>query len=136
VLNKQLLATITFPAGLTAVTMNVTETLLFVGAINGSIYRVDFFQRDPPRGYIPIDRETHVTSKDDEAIYLGHKLSISSLAISMDASTLISGSEDGLIHVWDIQSRQILRSFTHHKGRQKNRSPFPRMKLSIAIQVQ
>lgn len=99
--------------------MNITETLLFVGAVNGAIYRVNFFRKDPPRGYVPIDRETHITSKDDEAIYIGHKLSIASLAIPMDACTLISGGEDGLIHVWDVRSRQILRSFTHHKGRQK-----------------
>jgi WD40 repeat protein len=34
----------------------------------------------------------------------------------MDGSLLVSSSEDTTVKVWDVASRQLLRTFTQHKG--------------------
>jgi pre-rRNA-processing protein IPI3 len=117
VLTQHLWLSISFPSALTTVVMNLAETLLFVGAINGRIYRVDLFQKETPRGYTTIAKESHMAHNNEEAVYIGHTHPISSLAISTHGDRLVSGSENGIVHVWDISSRQIVRSFIHHKGK-------------------
>lgn len=41
---------------------------------------------------------------------------ITCLASSADGSLLVSGSEDGMIRVWDTERRNITRVFRHAKG--------------------
>ena len=38
------------------------------------------------------------------------------LSVSLDGQLLTSGSQDGTIIVWDLDSRQKLRVFDNHKG--------------------
>jgi pre-rRNA-processing protein IPI3 len=41
---------------------------------------------------------------------------VTALAFSMDGMSLVSGSEDCTVRLWDTASRQVLRTFTHSKG--------------------
>ncbi|KAI9598981.1 quinon protein alcohol dehydrogenase-like superfamily [Syncephalis fuscata] len=49
-------------------------------------------------------------------IFNGHSGVITGLAISMDGTLLVSSSEDTTVKVWDMIGRQLLRTFTQHKG--------------------
>ncbi|KAK9659917.1 Pre-rRNA-processing protein ipi3, partial [Basidiobolus ranarum] len=55
-------------------------------------------------------------SGEPSLIFKGHTEPAQSLALSFDGTLLISGSEDGSAMVWDVTSRQMIRSFTQHKG--------------------
>lgn len=107
----QLLLTLVFNLPLTTVCMNAKESDLFVGCTDGSVYR--FNLHEPPRGI-----EHHVQIRKDDAagqsaIFHGHKSSVATLSVSIDCRYLLSGSNTGEVHLWDIASRQILRTIDH-----------------------
>ncbi|XP_076249777.1 WD repeat-containing protein 18 [Calliopsis andreniformis] len=106
-----LLLTLVFDVPLTSVCMNARDSDLFVGCTNGNIYR--FNLHEPPRGI-----EHHVQVRKDGtaesvAVFQGHKSTIVSMSISIDCRYLLSGSISGEVHVWDIASRQVLRTIDH-----------------------
>ncbi|KAK2582542.1 hypothetical protein KPH14_004835 [Odynerus spinipes] len=105
-----LLVTLVFDLPLTSVCINARETELFVGCTNGWIFKFDL--REPPRG-----TEHHVSSKTENgegsAAYRGHESAIASLSVSTDCRNLLSASLDGKVHLWDVASRQILKTFGH-----------------------
>jgi WD40 repeat protein len=41
---------------------------------------------------------------------------VTCLALSYDATLLIAGMADGTAAIWDIASRQMLKTFRQHKG--------------------
>lgn len=47
-----------------------------------------------------------------------HSRAVTALAFSMDGVSLVSGSEDGTARLWDTVSRQVVRTYTHSKGKQ------------------
>jgi WD40 repeat protein len=93
--------------------------MVFVGAVNGQIYRVNLFEKNTFGGYNTILKENCIVVEKEDLIYASHTRTISSLDISTNQQFLISASEDGSIKVWDILTRQVLHSFTHHKGEEK-----------------
>lgn len=106
-----LLLTLVFDVPLTAVRLSTRESDLFVGCTDGSVYKFDL--REPPRGI-----ERHVTVRENEdfgstVVFRGHKSTIVALSISVDARYLISGSTSGDVLLWDVPSRQVLRTFDH-----------------------
>lgn len=48
-------------------------------------------------------------------MFQAHKSDVTALSVSVDCRTLLSGSTDGAVHVWDIASRHVLRTL-EHKG--------------------
>jgi hypothetical protein len=46
----------------------------------------------------------------------GHEDSVSSVAISADGQTLVSGSEDMTIKLWNLKTGDLLRTLTGHEG--------------------
>ncbi|OAD53219.1 WD repeat-containing protein 18 [Eufriesea mexicana] len=106
-----LLLVLVFDVPLTCVSINIRESDLFVGCTDGNIYR--FILHEAPRGI-----EHHVQkdgNSKDVLIFQGHKSIVVSLSISINCLYLLSGSISGEVHVWDINSRQILRTL-EHKG--------------------
>lgn len=103
-----LLVSLIFEAPLTAIIVNSRESELFVGCITGDIFQCNL--HEPPRGV-----EQHVAKDDEKIIFRAHKSHITALSISVDCCTLLSGSTDGAVHIWDIASRQVLRTI-EHKG--------------------
>lgn len=107
----KLLVTLVFDLPLTSVSLNTKESELFVGSTNGLIFKFDL--HEPPRGI-----EHHVKSGtnaegDDSAVYRGHESAIVSLSVSNNCRNLLSSSVDKKVHLWDIGSRQIIRTFGH-----------------------
>lgn len=108
-----LLVSLVFDAPLTAVTVNIRESELFVGCTTGEILQCNL--HEPPRG---IEHHVTVSSSnvnEESAVFQAHKSNVTALSVSLDCRTLLSGSTDGAVHVWDIASRQVLRTL-EHKG--------------------
>ncbi|XP_048416145.1 WD repeat-containing protein 18 isoform X2 [Stegostoma tigrinum] len=51
--------------------------------------------------------------KDGSQIFKGHRNQVTCLSVSMDGTLLISGSHDETVRLWDIQSKQCLRTISH-----------------------
>ncbi|CAA0814356.1 PLC-like phosphodiesterases superfamily protein [Striga hermonthica] len=47
---------------------------------------------------------------------IDHNKAVTCLASSVDGFLLVSGSEDGMIRVWDTRARNLIRIFRHAKG--------------------
>ncbi|KAG5326946.1 WDR18 protein, partial [Acromyrmex heyeri] len=103
-----LLVSLVFDAPLTAVTVNVRESQLFVGCTTGEIFQCNL--HEPPRG---VEHHVTVSSCEESAMFQAHKSNVTALSVSVDCRTLLSGSTDGAVHVWDIASRQVLRTLKH-----------------------
>ncbi|KYN34514.1 WD repeat-containing protein 18 [Trachymyrmex septentrionalis] len=103
-----LLVSLVFDAPLTAATVNGRESELFVGCTTGEIFQCNL--HEPPRG---VEHHVTVSSCEESAVFQAHKSNVTALSVSVDCRTLLSGSTDGAVHVWDIASRQVLRTLKH-----------------------
>lgn len=103
---RQLLVLV-FDVPLTSVTLDITETNLFIGCVDGVIRQINL--SSPPRGI-----EHHVPNEKNGGIYFkNHTNQITSLSVSVNNNLLLSGSQDGNVNIWDITSRQSIRTITH-----------------------
>ncbi|XP_020669942.2 WD repeat-containing protein 18 [Pogona vitticeps] len=104
-----LLLSVVFDVSLTSVALDLTEYHMFCGGMDGSIFQVDLcswpVQRE--RGF-QTERETGKTFK-------GHRNQVTCLSVSTDGSLLLSGSHDETVRLWDIQSKQCVRT-VNYKG--------------------
>lgn len=120
---------------LSAVTFDLAEIYLYVGSKDGEIYKTklmviatteasvggldkkpnglsDFIQLDASgREQDEGDKER----KQDQSIpkFIGHEDEITSLAVTIDGHGLVSGSVDGTIKLWHVESHQCMRTITH-----------------------
>lgn len=102
-----LLLTLVFDVPLASVCMDRRDCNLFVGCSNGTIRQFDL--RMPPRG-----NEYHMPGeKDGGIIFKGHTNTVTHLSVSVSGTTLLSGSADGTVNLWDIASRQVTRAISH-----------------------
>ncbi|XP_003424231.1 WD repeat-containing protein 18 [Nasonia vitripennis] len=104
----QLLLTLVFDVPLISVCMDIMENELFVGSSTGVVIKCNL--RDPPRG---IEHHVPLNGNDKITVYKGHEGSITALSVSVDCITLLSGSSDGMVHLWDIPSCQIILTLKH-----------------------
>ncbi|XP_029673873.1 WD repeat-containing protein 18-like [Formica exsecta] len=102
-----LLLSLIFDVPLTAITVNSRESEFFVGCTTGDIFQCNL--HEPPREIV-----LHVKN-EETAVFRAHKSHVTALSVSVDCRTLLSGSTDGAVHIWDIVSRQVLRTI-EHKG--------------------
>ncbi|XP_046824943.1 WD repeat-containing protein 18 [Vespa crabro] len=108
----KLLVILVFDLPLTSISMNTKESELFVGCTNGLIFKFDL--HEPPRGIEHHVKSTGTNEEDDDsAVYRGHESTIVSLSVSSNCRNLLSASIDRKVHLWDVISRQILRTFGH-----------------------
>lgn len=93
------LRTIALPSPLTSLVLDPGEHALYVGSAFGSVYDVSLVGWVGPEGqeYVEMGK-----SHGEKAV--------TALALSGDASLLVSGGEDSSVRVWDLRSRQIVRT--------------------------
>jgi hypothetical protein len=111
-----LLFSLIYPCALCAVVLDPAESLLFVGGTDGKIFQSILYSDlfvTRTRSY-----ESGLPTEDkiEELVYHGHSQAVTCLSLSLDASLLVSASEDGTLIVWDVQCRQQLRTFNKHGG--------------------
>lgn len=103
-----LLLNLVFPEALTSVAVDRLDSRVYVGTIQGSIF--EFSLQAPPR-----TKEYHIShdALPAKARFLGHKNAVTALSVSLDGSSLLSGGNDEIVNIWDISSKQLLRSIPH-----------------------
>ncbi|XP_055844475.1 WD repeat-containing protein 18 [Episyrphus balteatus] len=111
-----LLLNVVFTESLSCVASNGLETSVHVGTTEGQIYEFHI-------NSIPRTKEYHMT-KENMNKYLGHKGTVSCIALSIDGETLVSGGEDAQVHLWHIPSKQLIRTLAH-------RGPISNVTLSL-----
>lgn len=99
---------------------NPMGDFIAIGSTSGAIYALDSTLLAHSI-HATSTRKESITSKilgkeqgSSEAIYStleGHSRKITGLSFSMDNCTMVSGSEDGSVRVWDIWTKQCVREF-------------------------
>ncbi|TPX31745.1 hypothetical protein SmJEL517_g05025 [Synchytrium microbalum] len=111
--SKTLLFTILFPTPIVCIAVDPPETRLFAGGDLGVIYGTELF---PKQGDGSRRTMRNKGIEDGGALtYSSHTGKITGLALSFDSTLLVSTSMDKTAIVWDVISRQALRTFSDHK---------------------
>ncbi|XP_014670743.1 PREDICTED: WD repeat-containing protein 18-like [Priapulus caudatus] len=103
-----LLLSVTFDVPLSSVRLDPAEYSLFAGGVDGRIFQAHLFTQ-------PVRTDRHVGKEDEEQfhVFTGHSKAVTSLSMTLDGSTLLSGSQDSTAMLWDISSTQCIRTFPH-----------------------
>ncbi|KAM8720146.1 hypothetical protein ACLKA7_006232 [Drosophila subpalustris] len=101
-----MLLSVVFPVALHSVIVNKLETSVYVGTSEGQVH---IFHMEK----LPRMKEYHLEEEESQA-FIGHTagLAITSLALSVNADQLISGGDDKQVCVWDIGSRQLIKTIS------------------------
>ncbi|KAK4492119.1 hypothetical protein RD792_002916 [Penstemon davidsonii] len=102
-----LLKNIVFPSIIDAISLDPGEHVFYAGGRDGKIYIAGL----SAPGASNSSYGNHIIGSMSE-----HSKAITCLASSADGFLLVSGSEDGMIRVWDTRTRNITRIFRHTKG--------------------
>ncbi|XP_059453662.1 protein ROOT INITIATION DEFECTIVE 3 [Corylus avellana] len=103
----KLLRNIVFPSVIDAIALDPGEHVFYAGSRDGKIY------------IAALNAES--TSNKKYGLHIINSLSnhskvVTCLAYCASGNLLISGSEDGIIRVWDAKTHNIVRVFKHAKG--------------------
>lgn len=127
--SRTLLTTFQFPQPISQLAWDVTERLFFAASADGSIHQMNLFrERETKLGgivteaiggggvtdIIRVDDDESREARKKRLISVGQP--ISSICISLSSTILLVGTSDGLIHLYDIPSHQLLRTISTHKG--------------------
>ncbi|KAF8909331.1 WD40-repeat-containing domain protein [Gymnopilus junonius] len=127
--SKTLLTTFQFPQPISHLAWDVTERLFFSASSDGSIHQVNMFrERETKMGGILTESiggagVTDVIRIDDDASREARKKRlikvgqpITNICISLTSTILLVGTSEGLVHLYDVPSHQLLRTISSHKG--------------------
>lgn len=107
--NGVLQLNLVFPEPVTAVTVDHLDTKLYAGTVEGNIF--EFSLQSPPRM-----KEYHLTEANARNRFLGHKGAVTTLSVSLDGESLLSGGNDENVLLWHIPSKQLIRTLPHKGG--------------------
>ncbi|KAK7340711.1 hypothetical protein VNO77_21421 [Canavalia gladiata] len=102
-----LLRNIVFPSIIDTIALDPAEHVFYAGSRDGKIF------------IAALNTESTATNKYGMHIigsFSNHSMAVTCLAYSMGENLLISGSEDGMVRVWNVRTRNIVRMFRHSKG--------------------
>lgn len=111
VASAALLTTITLPAAEepTCLAVDQLERTVFVGCASGNILAVSLYDVSPSTGLVSIGGAQGVVDSGT-TVLAHHESAITSLAVSFDATLLVSADTRGSLCVWDLPSRQVTRN--------------------------
>ncbi|TDG41566.1 hypothetical protein AWZ03_012004 [Drosophila navojoa] len=101
-----MLLSVVFPVSLHSVVVDKLETSVYVGTSEGQVL---VFHMDK----VPRMKEYHLEEEESQA-FVGHTAgtAITCLALAVNAQQLISGGEDKKVCIWDVISRQLVKSIS------------------------
>ncbi|KAF5293016.1 hypothetical protein FQA39_LY13785 [Lamprigera yunnana] len=97
----QLLLQLLFSSPLTAVVVDDTFRNLYLGSQDGNVEQIKL--HNAPRSV-----GNHNTDDDGRLFFLGNRDYVNCLTLNLTCEILVSGSNDGSVIVWNIESRQVL----------------------------
>ncbi|XP_064187493.1 WD repeat-containing protein 18 [Anguilla rostrata] len=103
----EMLLSVLFDVSIMSVTLDPCEYSLFCGGNDGSIFQVSLCSTNVSRD------KTFQSDSEGNQVFKGHRTLVTCLSVSMDGTLLLSGSHDETVRLWDIQSRQSIRSISH-----------------------
>lgn len=101
-----LLLSVLFDMGITSVTMDLAEHHIFCGGSDGSIFQVDLCS------WPGLREHSFQPEQNTGKVFKGHRNQVTCLSVSTDGSVLLSGSHDESVRLWDVKSKQCLRTVT------------------------
>lgn len=105
--NGMLQRNIVFPSKIKAIALDPAEHVLYAGSEDGKIF-------------VAALNTTRITTNDQVSYITGsfsnHSKAVTCLAYSAAENFLISGSDDGIVRVWNASTHNIIRVFKHAKG--------------------
>ncbi|KAM6219695.1 WD repeat-containing protein 18 [Rhynchocyon petersi] len=102
----ELLLSVLFDGAIMAVTLDLAEHHMFCGGSDGSIFQVDLCTWPGQR------EKSFQPEQENGKVFRGHRNQVTCLSVSTDGSLLLSGSHDETVRLWDIQSKQCVRTVT------------------------
>jgi len=114
----ELLLSVLFDVAIMSVTLDPCEYFLFCGGSDGNVFQVSLCSQSVSRD------KTFQSDNDGNTVFKGHRNLVTCLSVSMDGTLLLSGSHDETVRLWDIQSKQSIRTI-NHKGAVTNASIIP-----------
>ncbi|XP_062412888.1 WD repeat-containing protein 18 [Sardina pilchardus] len=105
----ELLLSVLFDVSIMSVTLDPCEYFLFCGGSDGTIYQVSLCSPSLSRD------KTFQSDSEGNQVFKGHRNLVTCLSVSMDGTLLLSGSHDETVRLWDVQSKQSIRTI-NHKG--------------------
>eukprot|EP00667_Euglena_gracilis_P014680 EG_transcript_15222 len=120
VLDGTVLFTQALPCALHCLAVNKLTTLAFAGGSDGTIYGVPLY-RAWGGGWTAAATPAFLPQRSDGPAdgpmrFEGHRGRIRGLSVTANERCLLSGSEDGNVHMWDIASGQLVRTIFETKG--------------------
>ncbi|KAL5558834.1 hypothetical protein UlMin_035045 [Ulmus minor] len=103
----KLLRNIVFPTIIDAIALDPAEHVFYAGGRDGKIYVAALNAESPSSK----NHGLHIISA-----FSNHSKAVTCLQYGINGNLLISGSEDGMIRVWDARTQNIIRVFKHAKG--------------------
>lgn len=118
------LVCVTLPAAISSMITDSMETTIYAGCVNGKIYPLTISemmmaaesQDEFSNGSGSGGGGGEMLFQDLSSAFLGHRAVVNSLALTPDNQILVSGGDDGAVHIWDCSSRQKISSFEAHKS--------------------
>lgn len=99
-----LLRSLTFPAAIYSVRTDPGDHALYAGAGDGRIFETSLVGEVTDGEGIGQRHEAGYFTLE------GHSAAVTCLATTTDANQIVSGSDDGVVTVWDLQTRQPIRT--------------------------
>ncbi|KAI9090455.1 quinon protein alcohol dehydrogenase-like superfamily [Phlyctochytrium arcticum] len=124
--NGTLLATLLFSKPISVMTVDPVETRVLCGVTTGEIFVAELFTQNKATTELRALEQGSLIDGDQGPVFRGHKGAVTSLSLSLDASLLLSGSEDGTAIVWDTSSRQALRTLNSQSS-----APVSNVKITL-----
>ncbi len=110
------LRSVMLPSPLTALALDPGEHSVYVGSSTGTIYDIsllgDSLIKGMSGGAGASSTSAGIEEHREYDAMLGHSQSVTCLALTGTGSMLLSGSEDSSVMVWDLRSRQPIRTFS------------------------